>query len=399
MWSWLLHTGWLWLSRGLALAAALTLLYIALFLYETEEKQFRNRLEDAWLRIAGAAEEAGSRRLAFVREVAQIADRWFYRIFGPRLLSWRAFVVSAFLSLSAFSAAGAMLMIHEVLEAEGRFSAAAGASGMVVLVVALSLCRKALRLVRSTPRQLYPGPSVRAHQAISWQSEHLPADLRDAAVILAAYLALMAGLSVYAAVGDLLLVVNGRALTRVQQALLVGFDYIILCGVIASDVIVVAGLRAVLRYAAVANSASRSLMLFGVPLVLGLLLCVAPLTLALHTIRTNTSLGHDELLLVATLFGLSLGNVFDALVVASVCLVGLWLLLHRLIWPPASRVVWAVLRYDVLGRKRLLASIAVALVVLAIPGATAPIRAVVSLFGISIEPIMRPAPNLPEERS
>ncbi len=88
---------------GLALAAGLLLLYLALFLYEDEQGKIQNVLENWWVRLSDHQSSALSRQAAFLRGLSELLSSGLDRLLGDRLLSLRAFGVSWCYSMASFS--------------------------------------------------------------------------------------------------------------------------------------------------------------------------------------------------------------------------------------------------------------------------------------------------------
>lgn len=86
-----------------ALIHALGVLFIcaALFLYENEEGQIQNKLEEWWVRLSDREKESRSRAVAFMQDVADSTGRAFDRLLGKRLLSVRFVFVSIIFSLAS----------------------------------------------------------------------------------------------------------------------------------------------------------------------------------------------------------------------------------------------------------------------------------------------------------
>lgn len=74
------------------------LLYMSLFMYEDEEGKIQNRLEDAWLRVAIFRDKAMSAHVAVVHVAAETVSNLINRLFGSALISYRAAIVSMYLS-------------------------------------------------------------------------------------------------------------------------------------------------------------------------------------------------------------------------------------------------------------------------------------------------------------
>jgi hypothetical protein len=86
-------------SRVVAGVVALIAFYFALFLYEDEEGVWQNRIENLWVAVYDRAKVTDSTSTALFNRIGQTLNRVFSRSFGERLLSFRAFVTSLNVSL------------------------------------------------------------------------------------------------------------------------------------------------------------------------------------------------------------------------------------------------------------------------------------------------------------
>jgi hypothetical protein len=92
----------LWLLQVTSVFGGALLIYGSLFLYEDEEQRIQNILENWWIRIDDARTSATHAHTALTRAAAELARSGLDRVFGPRLLSFRAISVSGLLSLASF---------------------------------------------------------------------------------------------------------------------------------------------------------------------------------------------------------------------------------------------------------------------------------------------------------
>jgi hypothetical protein len=95
-----------WAGRAVAGIIAAIAFYLAFFLYEDEEGELQNRLVSLWVLVQLRSEQTNSITVAVFNKIGEILRRVFVRLFGERLLSFRAAVVSA-----NISASGAMLFV------------------------------------------------------------------------------------------------------------------------------------------------------------------------------------------------------------------------------------------------------------------------------------------------
>ena len=86
--------------RAIPIAAGLGLVYLAALTHQSEKEMVQDRLEALWIRIDDLARAGLSKHAAFVRVVSQTFASGLDAIFGPRLFSIRALVVSVLSSLT-----------------------------------------------------------------------------------------------------------------------------------------------------------------------------------------------------------------------------------------------------------------------------------------------------------
>lgn len=72
-----------------------------LFLYEDEEGNFQNRVEEWWIKLSDKQKESRSAVAGFMRQVARLTGNGFDRLFGHGLFSVRVIPVSIYLSLAS----------------------------------------------------------------------------------------------------------------------------------------------------------------------------------------------------------------------------------------------------------------------------------------------------------
>ncbi|MEM9366518.1 MAG: hypothetical protein AAGD07_11025 [Planctomycetota bacterium] len=136
----------------------ITLLYLSVFLYETEEQAVQNRLEDAWLVVSSTQDDAIAAHVRFMRQVSTIGGSCLTFLFGDSLTSVRSVVVSAVFSitggfllnlLSGFTAAALEPVSTSMLLLEAFTVFAAISAGAVVVVTGrhLKACVLSLSLL------------------------------------------------------------------------------------------------------------------------------------------------------------------------------------------------------------------------------------------------------------
>ena len=87
-------------SRILAALLAAAAFYFAFFLYEDEEGVWQNRIENLWASIHDRAKVTDTTSTAVLNKIGELFKRFFASLYGKKLLSFRAVVVSIDLSLA-----------------------------------------------------------------------------------------------------------------------------------------------------------------------------------------------------------------------------------------------------------------------------------------------------------
>lgn len=99
------------------------LLYVALFLRETEEGKLQNRLEELWIEIDDLSKAALSRQTAFLQRVSALANSGLNKLFGVRPFSAGAVSASLCFSFGSVSFFLAYLFGHVTASPHaGQFS-------------------------------------------------------------------------------------------------------------------------------------------------------------------------------------------------------------------------------------------------------------------------------------
>ena len=95
-----------WLIHGAVIAGRVLVgllgcvcLYLAFFLYEDEEGEWQNRLDQFWIGVHDRARFTANTSVAFFNKIADVFRNVLNRTFGPKLFSVRSIVASINLSL------------------------------------------------------------------------------------------------------------------------------------------------------------------------------------------------------------------------------------------------------------------------------------------------------------
>jgi hypothetical protein len=90
---WFVHSAVI-VFRVVAGVVGVAAFYLALFLYDDEEGRLHNRLEQLWISVHDRARATSNKSTALVNSIGGILTTVFNRLFGGRLLSFRAVVMS-----------------------------------------------------------------------------------------------------------------------------------------------------------------------------------------------------------------------------------------------------------------------------------------------------------------
>lgn len=93
------------------------LLFVRYFLYEKEQGIIESKIQDLWNRINNLQPVALSRHVAFMHVLAETMEKLFDRLFGPRLVSLQALIVSicySFASALLTTIVASLYFLHHV---------------------------------------------------------------------------------------------------------------------------------------------------------------------------------------------------------------------------------------------------------------------------------------------
>jgi hypothetical protein len=292
------------------------LLYMALFLYETEEDQLQRGIENAWLQIDDIRVSAMRVQRSFVLSIATRLTTWLDAAMGGRLLSAPALAVSLALSLAS------LLIGPVTIYSGGPFwNPPAWALVLVVLAVLPFLLRSPV--------------SRRAWLAVCLLTE------------LAFFFMYRSWMGEFGA-----LVYFPEDSSATQLKTYIGFAL----GV-ASDLAFIGSTRLLFRWNARRGGLLSSLVLLAVASAFPFLVITLPLSIAR---------GGPPLLRVVGF--ITAGSNFNLLLLSRlVQIVGVLLVFHPLLWLIGSRLVYSAARFGLVRRKKVLASLAVAFMGFASP--------------------------------
>jgi hypothetical protein len=311
----------LWAIRIIGLLVGFLLLYIAFFMYEDEEGRVQSALEKLWIRVNDRADGASTAVRRLLTETGALSSRAFDAVFGPSLWSRQAIGVSFAFALASMS----------------------------------------VYLVAMAPRNV---PAFWTIPLMFVALGSLPALTRSQRVTRLVFL-LPLGFAIF-----LLLVALTVASDYVRHADSLGPEFLLVNTVFVGALLVSAPID--FLWALFARWTSRKVCespRIGMALMalilnlaaVGLLLVFARWPLIGEVIQWNSWIGATlALLLVSRLFLAATAFLF-AIVFAIV-------LLHKVLWPVADRVIYSLARHRVLQNRRLVGALGLALIASSVLG-------------------------------
>jgi len=287
------------------------LLLVVLFFDEQKERLAHEKIATLWIRLDDRQSSALTRHVSTVHKIAALTDLALDRLFGKKLLSLRAALVSTLLSVAtlcgiAWCAVSAILWF----------------GGTTVL-------GEALAKYQCVPPQLLVGAGYALSGILGLISlmvgfcAFLPLALRDDFLI---------GWEALAVVflTSLLPLLGIKSGASVLTAILLG---------LACDVLFVAALRSLLRRMQTWTHSTIALLVPFGTLVLAVLIVAVPGISGMVLFRTSTRAGLLLLFVAAS-------NVYDSVVAAVYFVVGFGNICHRLAWPSVKAPIYALQRHQ-----------------------------------------------------
>jgi len=315
---------------AVAFVFGLFCLVTAALLYPGEEGNIQSKFEDFWVRVDDYQKLALSGHAAFVTQLAKLETRLLDYVFGPRLLSVRAVVVSVCSSLGILFLVAMLIIDPHALQ--WGLAAIAVISSLLLLSETNFVERRAL-----LSRFLWTVVVILA----------VPT-----ALLSVVYLSFV-GAFVGGASGGL-----GLALSLVLVAV----------GGFACDVLFVVSTRRLVRWAGEMTSLIKVLATMAANLLLALFLVSLPAPfLAFDVGRLSDPFFSTTLSIACT-------NIFDVVLALFFVTLAAMLLIHRAVWPLLTRTLFRLQAVGVQGRRAVLLAIGFGLV---------------GWSGISVPPIIR----------
>jgi hypothetical protein len=333
----------------LAVPIAVLAYYAAFFMCDSVEGEWQSRIEKFWVDVDDRARLSGTKTVALFNAVARVVTRGFNRVFGRKVLSFQLVGVS-----SSYSFAGMFLIMgfclmyfdylvvsrapHPLSETMAKGFAAAVILGILALLIGFIL------LVIAALPSLWPTP-------------------------------LTIGLSLLPAlfwIGGVVKLVRLHADFRNQLSMLIALLVSVL-----SDVLLLAIVRIVIRRLSGQTSISKIAAAALTQIFVLALLVVVPLkTFLLLAERT----GNGDTPSSMFAFSVAAFNVFTGLACSVFVLVLFVVLLHKLLWPMLSRLVYPLARFRVVHNHKLMASVGTGCLIFAFPLMRPTIKSVLEWF-------------------
>lgn len=332
-----------WIDEVVRVAAALAALaafYVAWFVYEDEEKKLQNKIETWWLQFDDFRTNLVSRQAAFLVVVALRASEILDRLFGPKLVGKDAIAAAVSLTIGSYYLSLALVVAY-LRQGHPR----------IVGAVAVAIFACAFAPVAS-PRLR------RLSRVVMW--------MFVAYVLVVCLLSLLQfgiGLLGYPSKDFASFRDPGAANLMVAAAVLTG---------IVLTIFQVSVARRAMRTTIAAKSEW--------PIVAGMIVVAVPVAIvlalsgevALKTISSGVPLEFQQITPSTTValgaYVVGMGSFVSTALWGLVAAVASMMLLHRLVWPLASRLLYALGRYRLVQNKVALNTVGATLTGIAITG-------------------------------
>jgi hypothetical protein len=286
----------------------------AILLYPSEEGNLQSKFEDFWIRVDDFQKWALSKHAAFMTGVAKLESRFLDWVFGPKLISEQASIVSFAWSIFSFATVG---FVYDHSSDIRRFLSKFVICAFVLCITNIFIRRHGLvRRILTAAGFIYLVFSV-FHCGCS------PSD-------------------------------SSKFFLVLLSAILMGFG---------CDLFFIAATRKLLRWAA------QMVSWVGVSLtvLLNLVLAVA-LVLPIPAVRLvpHPSFEMKEFLFIPIIAGAS--NILDSALASLFVLLALLLLVHRAVWPLLTRTLFRMADIGTKGRRAILTTVGLALVAAGVTG-------------------------------
>ncbi|MCF6154214.1 MAG: hypothetical protein E3K36_02955 [Candidatus Brocadia sp.] len=348
------------LFRFLLISASVLCFYIAFFLYEDEEGKLQNKLEEWWIKISDAKSTALSRQTRFMRHVSGLVCLWIDRIFGKQLCSLQSAGSSLWYSLATFSFLYFLLALSHKAGNSTSFSfftvqiggsrwdalgitmtgPAASPSYLFCIVVVTMFFLWIGILPTLLPKRIYQ---------FTWTL-----------ILLLIAIFVYTSLGYFQTTYEVGIKISDKFVSFPVMVRLTITSLFILCLVLINATFV-AILRYILRWDAGLDSAVKILfvIVMNLPISVGLFIALRKLLLLMTTMELEPNFLGIAAALISMLAPVC---AFPVLVFMLHLLLVLVMLFHRLFWPFLDRPLYALQRFGIARRQKLIFSLGIILV-------------------------------------
>jgi hypothetical protein len=301
----------------------LLLLYVALFLTETDEGLVQNRLEELWINVDDLSRRSLSREAALLQQVSELLKDGLDRLFGEGLFTWKAAATS-----TGLSAATILLYIYVSPLSKLNHSLPIFYASIVFAGLAFA-------------------PGRFRYLTFLW----IPLPVLHELIPMAIFITRRDGFMEF---------IRWSGVWDYRNLLI---PAILNMGGVASDILFLSASRWFLRKAARLESAWKLLGMISLNACLGTVL-VSPLLLLSVASHVDTARLAD---LVASVALIGASNITAAVISGSFLLLLSVVLVHRVFWPVISKPIYAMQRRNLVKEPRLLGGISVTCLLFAWP--------------------------------
>jgi hypothetical protein len=321
----------IWIEVALRIAigcAAFAILYVAWFVYEDEEKELQSRIEGwwlNWLNFDDVRVSMISRQAAVVSVVARKATEVLDGVFGPRL-----FAKDSVAAATCFSVAGYVVIIFLSKYLEGRSDAVTWAFALAA--IGLFICGVA--------------------PLVSVQFRRLPRAVLRVSIIVGEFMLLVCLIQLLLyllfrppPLASISVFMENESKHSASYVLLVPFVMVggFAIGIGGNLLTVVVARLALTRIAVTGREW---------PIVGGMLLAIAPFVIfGVWVFASWRSLGTESLVAAAVIIAMSASIISGSLSMLVIGISGV-MLLHRVAWPTASRLLYTLPRYQIVQKQK-----------------------------------------------
>jgi hypothetical protein len=314
---------------------ALLFLYMATFLYKDEREGIQNYLDEAWKKLRKRQGIAISRHVAFMQTVADLTSALFDRIFGEHYFSLRALTVSICLSTLSLLVSFFIQMFYESGLPVNRAEMLAVSIFVAVIVIFIICLVLSIRFPSLSKRKVW------------------------------FFLVFCAALIVTA---DILWDEEADLTLWYLVTLIIG-SAVVLFVSFACDIAFMAATRRGVRWASGLKSVPKIVGIITLNLLMAAALLVYPYWWSSQRLAyerggnvLGSMIGDNPVAQIGeTVHLLSCSNFVDALGASVFILFGLMMLLHRMFWPLLARPIFALADLGVIGHRKLLGTVGLAL--------------------------------------